>query len=227
MAKTIKHLIFLAVLIIGFVCQDAIAQQQDFQARLGLETSGDINKKWAWEVYAGQRWKQNLSLADKSIVQPSISYQALDFLSLGVGYRMSWVYDSDENTRFHQRFHTNLAFKYKIDRLKLRYRSRLQYGFYDYNTNDGFRSNALVHRGKFEASYQPFGTRIKPYAALEYFHQFYETESRSFVKTRYILGLEYQFTDCYIDAFYQIDKEVNIANPMTEFILGFKVGYEF
>ncbi len=195
------------------------------QARVGLEITTELMDKLEVELFGGQRWNHNLNTSDKTILQPSLTYEVFDFLSVGAGYRMAWAFDYDKTTRFHQRFHTNVALKHKIDRFKLRYRSRVQYGFYDYNASDNFSSNALVHRAKFEVSYTPFGTRISPYAASEFFNQL--NDENSYIKTRYLFGAAYSFTRLSLDVFYQIDKELNTANPMTEFIIGLTLGYEF
>jgi len=204
-----------------------LAQQKDFQARMDVELKGDITQDLSWSVYTSQRWKNNLHTADKSILTPSLSYEALDFLSLGLGYRMSWMYDTYDNTRFYQRFQANVALKHKIDRLKLKYRSRLQTGFYKHEASAHTLSENLVHRAKVQMSYRPFGTRIEPYAAAEFFNQLKAYDNPSFEKLRYVLGVEYQFKYFTLNAFYQRDKEYNTTHPMTEHIAGLELGYAF
>lgn len=202
------------------------AQEQDFRLRTGVDLSGAISSDFTWDAGVEQRFENNASALDRTIIQGQLNYQLTDFLAADVGYRTAYVYNKSENNEIKQRLHASLVLKHKIDRVKLQYKSRLQYGFQDFTTY--FGDNALLTRQRLAITYIPFGIALRPHASTELFIPLNEPAHQGLSGIRYQIGAKYAFTHhmgC--DVSFMIDKELNEANPVTDNILSCSVYYTF
>lgn len=224
MKGTIKTLILFLILHLSI---GAIAQEQDFQTRIGIDASGDLSGDFAWSGKVQQRWRYNSSLADRSLLQGGLNYSPLSFLKVGVGYRGTFIYDPLETTVYKQRVHADLLLDHRIDRVKIVYRSRYQYGLDDTQTFSQ-QTQASTWRHRIALKYYPFGWALRPQVSVELFHKLNTTDERALQGVRYALGVDYLLTqDLALSLEYLLNKELNVANPLSEHILSLGISYAF
>lgn len=225
MKKTIKISL---LLVLVNMCFSLNAQQQDFQTRLGLAVSSEFASDWGWSVEAQQRWFQNSTTFDRTILSPGISYAPLDFMKVGVGYRLTWLNFSDINQEVKQRINADINLRHKLGRVRFNYRSRFQYGFDDFQTIIVSAPVAFKWRNKIGLKYYPFGIPFRPTASVEIFYNI-DAMGQSLVDgVRYQLGTEVLLSDkLTISLDYLLDKEINVKSPLTENVLSCSLSYEF
>lgn len=218
-----------SLLFLFFVfCIGASAQQQDFQSRIGLDVSGDVASDFEWSAKVQQRWRYNSSLNDRTLLQGGFTYSPLGYLKLGVGYRGSFIHLQDKPSVYKQRMHFDLVLSERFDRFKFAYRSRLQYGFDDFQTFSFVGGQALTWRNRIGVKYYPFGWSLRPQASVELFNKLNSTDERSLSGVRYIIGSEYLLNQhMSVSLNYMLNKELNDSNPMTENILSASFSYRF
>lgn len=210
------------------LCVCVNAQQQDFQSRLGLGVSSTFADNWGWSLDAQQRWFQNSTTFDRTIINPGVSYSPQKYLKVALAYRLTWLNSSILNQEVKQRVNIDITLQHKIDRLRLSYRSRFQYGFDDFQTVIVSAPLAFKWRHKVAVKYHPFGLPIIPSASAEIFHNIDATEQSLIDGIRYQLGTEFLINrklsvgvDCLFD------KEINVVRPITEYILSCSINYSF
>jgi len=204
------------------------AQEQDFQTRFGIDAEGDIIDDLAWGVKVQQRWRYNSSVNDRTLLQGEIEYSPLSFLSVGVGYRASFVDKQEDGLVYKQRFQGDLALDHRIDRFKFTYRSRLQYGFDDFQTLYFVEGESFTWRHRLAVKYYPFGLALRPQASVEIFQKVNAPDERGLDGIRYILGAEYLLShQMSVGLDYIFNKEMNVSNPLTEHTLSASLSYEF
>lgn len=223
-----KYIRFLYLFVLFFITPSIWAQQEDFQSRLGVGVSGDIDHSLGWDFKIEQRWKSNAIRYDRTLLQGALSYDPFSFLSIGAGYRASFMRKYDERTVYKQRLQTDVELKHKVERLKLIYRSRLQYGFNDFQSFESTASSTFVWRHRIGLKYYPFGLPIRPSISAEIFQNFSNDEGPKVDGVRYIVGVDYLLSqDFSIGLSYLINKEINVSDPLTEYILSVGLDYKF
>lgn len=228
MKMIIRSIRFLYLLVLLLFVPSLWAQQEDFQSRLGVELSGDIVNSIGWNFEAQQRWKSNSTTYDRTLLQGALAYQPFSFLSVGAGCRASFIRKNDERTAYKQRIQADVELKHKIDRFKIIYRSRLQYGFDDFQSFESAASSSLVWRQRIGVKYSPFGLPISSSISAEIFQDFSEVEGAKLNGVRYIVGANYLLSkDLSIGLSYLINKEIHVADPLTEYILSLGIEYKF
>lgn len=224
MMRIIKH--FLIAFLLMYMIA-ANAQQQDFQTRLGVELSGDLSKKLDWSVAVQQRWRSNSSMNDRSFLQGSVGYSPLSFLTLGLGYRGSFVQYAGDFA-YKQRMHTDVGLDYRFDRVKLLYRARMQYGFGDFDIFSSLKGETMTWRHRLGAKYSPFGWPLHPNASVEFFQKLNAPDEANLKGLRYTLGFEYYLNhDLSLEVDYLLNKELNVSRPLTEHIWSAGLAYKF
>ncbi|MDA3852927.1 MAG: DUF2490 domain-containing protein [Bacteroidales bacterium] len=224
--QTIIKVPFLVLLLM--FCAALSAQQEDFQTRIGVGVSGEVFEDFAWSVKAQQRWRYNSSVNDRTLLQGGVSYSPLSFLKIGLGYRASFIHQQEGPSVYKQRIHTNVFVDHRLDRFKFKYRSRLQYGFDDFQTLSFIGGQALTWRHRIGVKYYPFGWPLRPQASVEIFNKLNTTDERGLNGIRYIIGTEYLLSyHLSLSADYIINKEINVSNPFTENIISASISYSF
>ena len=204
------------------------AQQEDFQTRLGVEVSGDLVGDFEWSAKVQQRWRYNSSVNDRTFLQGGLSYAPYSFVKIGLGYRGSFINEEEGTFVYKQRMHTEVVGDYSIDRVKLVYRSRLQYGFNDFQTLSFVDGDAITWRNRLGIKYNPFGSSFRPQASIEIFNKLNVSDERSLEGVRYIIGTEYLLSQqLSVSVDFILNKELNDSDPMTENILSASLSYSF
>lgn len=224
MTLTTKSILCILFIFIGLF--QVKAQVSDFQLRSGIQLSGDISEKAKWGVETESRFANNASEFDRILVEPSISFRIKKYMSLAIGYRWSLLNNAEFNRLQNNRLHVDVALHHKIKSLAFKLRSRFQYDLTSFNKNEVIKYSDTFYRHAFSIDYNIFGSRFKPSAGIELFHNIDNTKLYKIEKYRYSVSINYRLTrNAKISTFYMIDDEVNARNPETNYILGCSIGF--
>ncbi len=210
-----------------WICfSNSYGQREDLQLRAGASISGELLNKVDWSFDAQQRLRNNMSMFDQFQLEPGISYTPYKFLKLGLNYRYIYKLSSKLQYESRQRISFDAGLRQKLDRVKVGYRTRLQYGFEDFINKEQLGLKAFIQRHAFGIEYDIFGSRFAPSVKYEIYHHLNNPAGNHITKTRWTFG-----TDIYInpysslEVYYLINKEVNLPDPLTEYVVGITYKY--
>ena len=231
--KTLNQQYTLIVLIIVFqvfFSKPVIAQSNtDFQAWSAIELKYKPNKKLSFGLEAQWRLKENASITDQYFAELTSEYEIFDNFKLGVAIRFIRDNDTKGNIQGYEnyiRVHLGVSYTHKIERIKLKYRVRVQ------NKNELGVSkiegdyNKQGIRFKINMEYNIRNWKLDPKISGEIFHPFEKGESTSFNKYRISFGTEYKLKGIgKINLYYRIENKINTEFPDTTNILELKFTY--
>lgn len=184
-----------------------------------------VEEELRFKSYGGfhlDRWLNEMSL-EAPLNIPMLGKR----LHLGgqLGYQRHFDDEQYYDNRF--RWGVNLSYYETFRRFKFTYRTRLLCTYRDERTGD-YRVNPKWYwRNKLQASYQMPGSRFKYTLASELFWKLHPEARYSFVdQLRTTLTVNYRLSRRqYLSAFFRMDNDLQVKEPMDTFFLG--VGYEF
>ncbi len=202
------------------------AQKTESRLRLSGEIEKDFTKKFNASLGYEHRFNQNISVFDKAILEPSVSYDIYKGVRVGAAYR--FIVNQGRNSRaisHRGRTSAYVRYRYRHDDFVFKLRSQIQYGFDDITYIQLYYSNELVSRNSLKIEYRWFGTRITPFARYELFTHL--NNPFGIINNQWKLrgGFNYQLTHkSRITAQYTYENEFNVPRPMNAhvFALGFR-----
>lgn len=218
-------LFFVALLTFGSVgC--LFGQQKDFQTwfeaevnkgfKNGLDVSGEFE----------QRFYNNSTLYDRTQLTLTTSYNPLEYLEVGGGFRFLTAADKDGDLHPGYRIHADVKGKYTAWNVDFSLRVRFQYGFEEFFYFASLSDNSFVNRYRAKAAYHIFGTRFDIFASLEPWGLINNYNGRFFKKMRYTAGLKYTLNmQSGVGLRYILEDEFNRVNPLQSHILVFSYFY--
>lgn len=211
-----------------FKSYTANAQSSDFRMRFSAKVENEITKKLSASIEYEHRFDQNLTTFDKALLEPSVSYELIKPLEIGMNYRLSLDQNKTRERGFEQRIAGYIRYKFEFDDFECRLKTILQYGFDDL-TNPSFSyDQKLVNRNSFEIQYNWFGTRITPFAFGELFYYINNPHGGIVNQARIKTGAEYEISNhSKLQAYYMYENEFNVAFPVNSHTLAFGYAYKF
>lgn len=221
----IRNSSFILIFLLGALT--SFAQSNDFQTWAWVTLKTDISKKFSASVQCQLRMKDNSTRPGTVFFEPDLGFKVNKYLKLGVGYRLSMRYSSDNiNTTAH-RYNIDAEGRKKFGKLTLKLRTRFQKGFTDimYNENREPYSYPAYSRNKLAVEYE-VNKRFSPFAEFELFLPLNNPRQRNFDRYRATIGSSFDLKNRNtIDCFFRVQQELNTANPGTDFIVG--IGYAY
>jgi hypothetical protein len=145
-----------------------------------------------------------------------LEYEIIKNLSIQGGFRYVVVRDDYLNLGSRYRIQGDISYDYKFDRLSLKVRERIQYGFDDVGSIDYSYFNKLTNRTKFTADYNIFGSPFSLGASYEIFVDLNDPYGTKLSGHRFQTGANMALTGkSDIELKYMFDKEVNTRNPLS------------
>lgn len=219
-----KYFLFLLFLLPAF---NSNAQVND----AGLWTSINIEKKISKGFTAALsqefRFKENISELGTAFTEVGIEHKIIKRLSFGIGYRFIQSRSLDDAYSLRHRLMADLSYRYKIKHVGITLRERFQSQVKDVQYGeDGF---APVHylRSKMSIKYAP-EKKYAPWISAELFYQLNNNKGNEIDNIRYAAGIDYDFNKRHsVGLFYLINQEINMSDPLTEYISGISYKYSF
>jgi hypothetical protein len=220
------RLLVTIIFFVGFLyCSPLKGQVKD----AGLWTSAGFEFKVVKKITASiseeVRFNENISEVGMILTDLGMSYKYNKHFQFSVGYRYSQKREVEEYYSIRHRFNADIKYEKKIKPFEIKYRIRLQGHYSDIGrASDGgipeyYLRNKLAMNLDLEKSYSP-------YISLELFSSLNYPRISAFEGIRTTAGVEYKFSKHHkIDLFYLVQKELNVSNPETDFVVG--LGYFF
>lgn len=227
MIKTGSCFFFLFIILALGVPASLHGQQKDFQswfeAELGwkpmqrLDLSGEIE----------QRFYDNSTRYDRTQLTLSASYEALDYLDVGGGFRFLTAADKEGLLYPKYRIHADATGRYSRWGVDFSLRFRMQYGFEEFFYFTSFSANTFVNRYRLKAAYHIFGTRFDVFTWMEPWGLVNNYDGRYFKKFRFVAGGSYRLNyQSSVGIRYILEDEYNRRAPLQAHILVFSYTYD-
>ncbi len=205
-----------SILVLYLFSFSVFSQESDLQVWSSVSLNYKASKKVNLYLKQGIRFRENSSLLSKSYTDLKIKYKYSKRISLLIGLRdiHEWNQELERDHVF--RYYSDLVVKKKINRFWFASRKRFQrQGNYNEFANT-FRQQLLLN-------YNIRKTKLEPEFAFEYFLR----DLQMINKIRYTLGLSYPiFKNTDFNFSYRIQKELQVEDPHTLFILLAKLSYD-
>lgn len=217
-----KKLFFIFLLSALYLASEA--QFSDAQLWTGPMIKYKIGKKVRLDFEQQFRFNQNISKYDFTFSEFALKYSVFKYLDLKAVYRHSFIPSGQTGTTIAEydksRFAFDLSTGTKIFQtgLKAGYRFRYQNSW---ENKTLVSSNYL--RNRFDLSYN-LSKLVDPYISWDSYYRL--DKKNEFRQNRYTLGFEWKITKKLdIDSYFHFQKEKNVKNPETDYIIGLAFVY--
>ncbi len=206
----------------------AFSQTQDLGSWMTFSFDKGLGNKFAFGLDQELRLKDNLTNVNLIYTNLGFSYKVTKFFKISTVYRFIDKHKSDGSFGIRHRFYTDLIFKAKTGKWSFGYRARLQFEF----RKSGYYSDLgnepeIFLRNLFKIQYKA-GEKFSPYVGSELRWQIQDPKlpwANGFDRTRFFAGTDYSINKkMTAGAYYLIQKEWNLNNPQTLYIIGLEFG---
>lgn len=218
MIKT-KAVLFLLLLNLSFSVH---SQEKDAGFWSEFSLTKKINPRLQCSLTEGFRLSENWSHFSTHYTQPGVQYKFTKNLSLAFAYRFGQRFTIDERIRIRNRFQLDLSYELKLKQLKIAFQERFQVQYTDLYRSENGTIPQPYFRSKITLKYD-FGKRLTPFCSSELFFNG-STKLVDNLRTR--LGFEYEISKYQsVNLYYMLNQELQVANPLGSYVLGF--AYKF
>jgi len=191
---------------------------------IGLKS--DIGKKLSLDGDVELRFNENITELGTVYGEALLGYKFNKRLEASIGYRLIGKRRYDDSYSVRHRMLLNLAYKKKFNKITASFRARYQSQYADINRSDNWRVPDDYFR--FKASFK-YDTDKKwtPYVSGESFFNLISQDGFLFTEYRLASGVEYEYSKkSAITLGYIFDREVNVSNPWTNYIVSIGWSYK-
>lgn len=227
--KHIKRLLIATTLIL--TSPMANADDKDFATDINAEIEKDITKKWGVSVGEGLRLRNNDHNLDRLGTSVSTDYEVLKWLKVGAGYEFlaDWNGYDKQYFTYRNRWNISAGGKYKFNkRLNAGLKAKFQqtYRCETYKTYSQYHKDYV--RVKVEGEYKIKKKPLYTHLSVETFYFCNSIDGNTIDDIRYLAGVTYKPSKKHsVDLSFQIDDEMNVANPEDRFMLCASYKFKF
>ena len=222
MNKTLKGFIFLFLAFFGMI---AYSQENDAGLWLSLNLEKKITPALSINFSEEVRMYENITEIGTIFSDIGIAYKIGNRFKISANYRFINKRRLDDSYDNRNRYYFDFTYREKITPLILLFRVRFQSQYTDYFSSPTGKIPDYYSRTKLTLKLD-IDKRIRPYLYAESFFKLDNPEGILFDNIRYCAGIEFSFNRLHmVDLFYMIQKEYNVDDPETDFIVG--LGYFF
>ena len=227
--KTLTKAIIIVALIFGKEINAQTNNSTDLESWNLIQLAYKPAKKLKFDVEGQLRFKDNISVIDRYIVQLGTEYSIYKQIKIGGALRYIEKNDNSGQIQGYEnylRYNFDASNKHKIERLWIKYRLRFQN---KKEIEEGVFSNGFdtpYLRYKLSFGYNIKKSKFEPEISGELFHPIGGEERTGVNAFRFTFGTSYSFKDFgKIDLFYRIQKELDIIYLQSTNIIGLKYSY--
>jgi hypothetical protein len=219
-----RHLLIqIITFLLVIFCQNnpGYSQTEDFQLWSDIKLEVKIFKKMSTEIEEEIRFSENISRIEEYFTDVGLTYNFWNNFTLGGYYRFVKRNEADGRISNIHRYYFDLKYDLKIKRYELSLRTRYQSRYKNINSDDlGFKPENH-NRNKLSLSYDIYRSPLKPEIWFEVFYQLNNPDGNKIDKTRLTPELSYRINNNMRgNLYFIIEKEYNVKNPATNYILG-------
>lgn len=224
----IKAFIFVA-LIFGKEIYAQTYNSTDLESWNSIQLAYKPVKKLKFNIEGQMRFKDNISVIDRYIVDLGTEYSI--YKQIKIGGALRYINKNDNTGKIqgyenYLRYNFDASNKHKIERLWIKYRLRFQNKkeLIDSVQSNDFDTPYL--RYKLSFGYNIKKSKFEPEISGELFQPIGGEERTGVNAFRFTFGTSYSFKDFgKIDLFYRIEKELDIIYLQSTHIIGLKYSY--
>lgn len=216
----------LFVITLGIFAANLMAQVNDAGLWTSIALEKKITKRISLVASEELRFNENISELGTAFTEIGPQFKIYKGFNAGISYRFIQKRRLDDSYSIRHRINTDLSYRIKLNdfTISLRERYQVQYGQnYFYGESETAKTTL---RSKLNLKYR-INKKFDATVFGEVFNPLFTGESY-FSDFRTGAGIDYQIIKpLSIEVFYLINKELNIANPTTDYISGFGLTYSF
>lgn len=200
------------------------AQHSDFWQWSTISVEKKLSSKLTAGLDEEIRFWDNSTRLYLTFTNVGVNYKFAKWFKMGLNYRFTQKTRDDMPMSLRHRVLVDAMFKYSLKPVTFQYRARYQSQVRDYFTSPDGRIPEQYLRHKLDVKFD-LGRRLTPFIAAEFRYQFNNNRliegNNAFDRGRYYVGAEYELNKTNsIGAFYMVQKEFNINDPETDYVLG-------
>ena len=220
-----NRIYFLSLFLFCFTISNA--QVKDAGLWLNVTAEKKLTSKLALQLCEELRFNENITELGTAFTEIGVNYKITKGLTGGAFYRYIQNKRVDDFYSFRHRYYFDLSYKLKIKKLSLAMRGRFQSQYKDVNTSETGSVPGDYLRSKFALKYNT-DKKYSPFVSVEFFNWLNDPEGAAVDNIRYQLGLDYELNKFNsISLSYIINKEVNVNDPWTSYIIALGYKYSF
>lgn len=219
MNKIISYILFLFVI----TQLNCFAQVNDAGLWLTLSAEKKVSQKFSIQLTECLRLNENFSELGTSYTEIGANYKIVKGLSIGGAYRFSQKRRVDDFYSQRHRYNIDLGYKLKVKNISLQFRERFQSQYKDIGRSETGLVPSNYFRSKLTVKYD-LNKKYTPFISAELFYNI----GNAIDNMRYRAGFDYEFNKySTLSLYYMIDKEMNVKNPWTSYVIGLSYTYSF
>jgi hypothetical protein len=192
-----------------------------------LDIQKDIGKRFNLDGNVELRFNENVTELGTCYGEASLGYELHKRVDVSVGYRFIGKRRLDDSYSFRHRLIFNLSYRKKFNKFSAAIRVRYQSQFTDVSKSENWQVPEEYLRTKLTLKYDT-DKKWNPFAAAETFYQLGGTDGILFNEYRLSAGVDYDFTKrSSLSLAYIFDREVQVSNPWTNYVVSIGWKYQF
>ncbi|HLC83267.1 MAG TPA: DUF2490 domain-containing protein [Bacteroidia bacterium] len=219
-----KRIPLVFFILIGVTSNSSAQATDDAGLWCTFNVEKNLTQKFALFLTEEYRVRENFSQNNLFYTDLGLSYKPADFIKISLSYRCVEKFVEDNTISFRHRGMLDIALKKKFGNFAVSYRQRIQAEVRNVYSSDIGNLPEWYSRNKFQIKYD-LDKPITPYIATELRYQINNPRSvesdKMWHRCRGFVGLDYKKNDRNtFGVFYMIQKEWNVSEPQSLYILG-------
>lgn len=223
--KTIRLLVFLAFAGGLLYSSPLNAQVKDAGLWTSVSFEAKVAKGLTATISEELRFNENITETGTIFTDVGLTYKLNKHIQFAGNYRFIQKRTIADYYSFRHRFYVDVKYSHKLKPFDISLRSRFQDQYSDIGRASDGGIPEYYFRNKLSLGLD-LNKPYSPYISFELFSPLNYPRYNAFDNIRSTAGIEYAFSKHHkIDIFYTIQKEVNVREPQTDFIIG--LGYSY
>lgn len=224
-SKSFRLLLIPAFFVGLLYCNPVEGQIKDAGLWTSINFEAKLVKKLSFTISEELRFNENVTELDASFTDAGVTYKLNKHFQIAANYRFTQRHRDENYYSFRHRFYTDIKYSKKLKPFEIAFRTRFQDQISDIGRASDGGVPEYYLRNKLSLNWN-LDKPYKPYISIELFSLLNYPRSFAFNANRIAAGLEYAISKHHkIDVYYMIQKELNVSNPETDFIIG--LGYYY
>jgi hypothetical protein len=202
------------------------SQQSDFQFWPQVQVGCNLSKDFKVSLVEEVRFRENVSQVKKELTDFGVTCRLNKSIRFSLNYRLELAYKNPDQKAWLNGFYGDIMLRQKIQRLQADYRIRFQSPRIESFSEVSTLQQWMKNRHKASLQYNIKGIPLTPGIEAEIFIPIGKQQPLIIDEYRLWLGLSYALNKKNEIAIkYGIQREINVADPLTAYILG--ISYSF
>jgi long-subunit fatty acid transport protein len=219
--------VILLILVGIFAIKHTQAQVNDAGLWLNANAEKELSKKVNVALSGELRYNENISELGAGLFDAGLVYKFNKHLKFSANYRFALKRQLNNEYNSYHRYFFDLTYKYNLKPFSFQFRTRFQSAYSEIGNRDGIFASDFYSRNKITVKYG-LKKKIDLCGSLELFSPLWNKQNIFRDEARYTFGVEYQINKKQrLDVYYMIQREYEVKNPLTEYIIGLSYNIEF